>query len=408
MNLVQIIRNRGVGLWKPIKAQSCILDLEHRSFQLSETIEFNQESHTASITSVAVDSDVEQYVLAGLGDGTLTIHLIKGEVKKDGFGYKSKVEWRAGKTHAGRHKHGIGTVSWFTDNGIFLTSGRDGKLKVWDTNAGSVVEEFNMEESIHHHSLASPDLGPLIGVASANRNVVLVDMGTGAACHTLRGHKGEVNGLAWSPSNFRILATASSDRKIMLWDVRQAKCYLSYFDYNNVRFKRSKDLKFSGESHQGGVHGVHFSPCGRYLYSIGSDKRIRKWDAVTMKNLKTKFPQIETKQSGNTPIQSIEGGNLDLIFVPEENLINLLDSSTGKSVRSLAGHFSKVYTLSYSKRNSVLYSGGRDRFILEWDSSLMISAARAAKVVDEVESDCKNTKLKQFTVDTWSSSEDET
>ena len=38
--------------------------------------------------------------------------------------------------------------------------------------------------------------------------------------------------------------------KIMLWDVRQAKSYLSYFDYNNVRFKRSKDLKFSGESHQ--------------------------------------------------------------------------------------------------------------------------------------------------------------
>ena len=33
--------------------------------------------------------------------------------------------------------------SWFTDNGIFLSSGRDGKLKVWDTNAGSVVEEFN-------------------------------------------------------------------------------------------------------------------------------------------------------------------------------------------------------------------------------------------------------------------------
>ena len=53
-------------------------------------------------------------------------------------------------------------------------------------------------------------------------------------------------------------------------------------------------------------------------------------------------------------------------------------------MRSLAGHFSKVYTMSYSKRNSVLYSGGRDRFILEWDSSLMISAARAAKVNNEI------------------------
>ena len=55
-----------------------------------------------------------------------------------------------------------------------------------------------MEEGIHHHSLSSPDLGALIGVASANRNVVLVDMGTGAACHTLRGHKGKYLVTNWS------------------------------------------------------------------------------------------------------------------------------------------------------------------------------------------------------------------
>ena len=32
--------------------------------------------------------------------------------------------------------------SWFNDNGMFLSSGRDGKLKVWDSNQGVVVEEF--------------------------------------------------------------------------------------------------------------------------------------------------------------------------------------------------------------------------------------------------------------------------
>ncbi len=62
----------------------------------------------------------------------------------------------------------------------------------------------------------------------------------------------------------------------MLWDVRQSKSYLCTLDYNNVRYKRTKDLKLSGESHQGGIHGLEFSRCGRYLYSCGSDKRIRK------------------------------------------------------------------------------------------------------------------------------------
>jgi hypothetical protein len=32
--------------------------------------------------------------------------------------------------------------SWYTDNGLFLTSGRDGKLKVWDPNAQLPIEEF--------------------------------------------------------------------------------------------------------------------------------------------------------------------------------------------------------------------------------------------------------------------------
>ncbi len=33
-------------------------------------------------------------------------------------------------------------TSWYTDNGLFLTSGRDGKLKVWDPNAQLPIEEF--------------------------------------------------------------------------------------------------------------------------------------------------------------------------------------------------------------------------------------------------------------------------
>jgi hypothetical protein len=32
--------------------------------------------------------------------------------------------------------------SWYTDNGLFLTSGRDGKLKVWDPNTQLPIEEF--------------------------------------------------------------------------------------------------------------------------------------------------------------------------------------------------------------------------------------------------------------------------
>jgi len=406
---MKILRSRQSGEWRPYKVEASILDAQYRGFQLSQTVEFNQDSHTASVTSIALDSDVEQYLLAGLGDGTIIIHKINGQ-KKGGnlYGYQSKIEWRAGKTHPGRHKHGIKTVSWFTDNGIFLSSGRDGKLKVWDTNAGSVVEEFNIEEGINDHKLADPAFGPLIATASKSRNVVLADMNTGAACHTLRGHTGEVFALAWHPGESTVLASGSSDHKIMLWDVRQSKSYLCTLDYNNVRYKRTKDLKLSGESHQGGIHGLEFSSCGRFLYSCGSDKRIRKWDTITKKNLKVKFPEINTKHDGHTEMKNICGGQADLLFVPEQHNISIFDAITGASLPGLVGHYSTVYSVSFSSRDTVLYSGGRDRFILQWDPPLRISAAQASKyVADEKKNKRNDGEIKQYTVDTWSSDEEE-
>jgi len=407
MNLLKVLRNRQSGQWSPYKAETSILDAQYSGFQLSQTVEFDQDNHTASVTSVAIDSDAEQYLLAGLGDGTLCIHRIRAKLKESGYGYQSKVDWRAGKTHPGKHKHGVKTVSWFTDNGIFLSSGRDGKLKVWDTNAGSVVEEFKFEEGINHHSLADPAVGPLVAVASKSRNVVLADMHSGAACHTLRGHTGEVFTLAWHPGESRILATGSRDHKIMLWDVRQSKSYLCTLDYNNVRFKRSKDLKLSGESHQGGIHGLEFSSCGRYLYSCGGDRRIRKWDVLTKKNMKTKFPELSTKHDGHTDMKNITGGQVDLLFVPELHNISVFHTTTGALLSGLVGHYSTVYTLAYSARDTVLYSGGRDRFILGWDPPIQISAAEASKYVDVDAKGKSNKQLKQYTVDTWSSDEDQ-
>ncbi len=56
----------------------------------------------------------------------------------------------------------------------------------------------------------------------------------------------------------------------------------------------------------------------------------------------------------------------------------------GASLPGLVGHYSTVYSVSFSSRDTVLYSGGRDRFILQWDPPLRISAAQASKVSREM------------------------
>ena len=46
--------------------------------------------------------------------------------------------------------------------------------------------------------------------------------------------------------------------------------------YLYLRYKSRKDIQLAGSSHQGAVQGLVFTACGRYLLSLGADRRIRK------------------------------------------------------------------------------------------------------------------------------------
>jgi hypothetical protein len=75
----------------------------------------------------------------------------------------------------------------------------------------------------------------------------------------------------------------------------------------------------------------------------------------------------------------------------------------GSRVGELAGHHSRVTSLCCNSAALCLYSGGQDRFILQWD-------ARPTAGREEDDTDAEEKRANQinpYTVDTWSSSDDE-
>jgi WD40 repeat protein len=76
---------------------------------------------------------------------------------------------------------------------------------------------------------------------------------------TLEGHEAPVLGLAFSPDG-RLLASASADRTIRLWDTGA---------WEPVR-------TLSG--HDGPVNKLAFTPDGRTLLSASDDKTARVWN----------------------------------------------------------------------------------------------------------------------------------
>jgi tRNA A-37 threonylcarbamoyl transferase component Bud32 len=207
-------------------------------------------------------------------------------------------------------------------------------------------------------------------------------------CHldlrTLRGHRGPVWSVAFSPGGKQRLASAGSDQTIKLRDAGTGQEALTL------------------RGHSGEVTSVAFSPDGQRLASASDDKTVKLWDATTGQ-------EVLTLRGHARPVTSVafSPDGKRLASASEDQTVKLWDATTGQEARTLRGHSSMVESVAFSPDGKRLASASYDKTVKLWDAATgqeALTLRGHSGLVESVAFSTDGTRLASASLDETSSS----
>lgn len=163
----------------------------------------------------------------------------------------------------------------FTKDGSLqlLSASRDGTLKLWDLhNEGNMYSTFKSPPTMFYGCRFSPNGLFIAAVGSCKLVYLWANSKLKALPYRLEGHSNEVISCDFSPDS-ALLATASYDTKIIIWDTyRQLKLR------SLGHLHPSPRLIFAGGANDHYIRSLSFSNDGLTLGSVCDDGFVRFWN----------------------------------------------------------------------------------------------------------------------------------
>ncbi|KAM8887310.1 DNA excision repair protein ERCC-8 isoform 1-T1 [Spinachia spinachia] len=360
--------------------------------------------HGNGINTLDIEVVEGRYMLSGGADGVIVIYDLENYSGK--LHYTCKSVCTVGRSNPYVHKFSVETVQWYPyDTGMFVSSSFDKTMKVWDTETLKPAEVFEFEGNVYSHHLSPiARKHSLIAVGTKDPKIHLCDLKSGSRIQVLQGHRAEILSVRWSPRYEHILATASADSKVKVWDVRRASgCLFSLDQHNGDKSKAASETV--NTAHNGRVNGLCFTGDGLYLLTTGTDDRMRLWNSATGENTLVNYGKVSNGNRKKLQFTVSHGCAPEFVFVPCESSVAVYAVHTGELVSTLRGHYNNVDCCELHPDYQELYSGGKDCNILAW-----IPVLRAPDVEDVSKSANQAagalSSVNPAFQDTWSSDED--
>lgn len=407
--MLKFLNFREKGLHDPLTLKRAETTRRATNLELSQHKDI-QRIHSGTVNSLDIDLIENRYLLSGGADGYIAIHDLynsTGAVK-----HTCESVAHVGLSNRHRHKFSVECVLWYPlDTGIFISSGTDKLLKVWDTNRLKPADEYEFSGIVFCH-----DMSPvatkhcLIAVGSNSSTLKLVDLKSGSSTHMLKGHRQSVMAVKWAPHNEFQLASGSLDNRVFLWDIRNAKGSLLVFDQYNGKPPNKPKANYTVTSHNGPVNGLEFTADGLHLVSLGTDQRVNKWNTSTGKNTMTDYTKVHNSGKRHVQFAISNGSTSDLIYMPHRSEIDVWDINTGEEIDRLRGHYSLVNGCIFRPDYQELYSAGSDRNILVWEPEMNMKSREVVKTREKTQESQREVTVSEQrtapTADSWSSDEE--
>uniref|UniRef100_A0A8C1WK75 Transducin beta like 1 X-linked n=1 Tax=Cyprinus carpio TaxID=7962 RepID=A0A8C1WK75_CYPCA len=211
----------------------------------------------------------------------------------------------------GQHKGPIFALKWNKKGNSILSAGVDKTTIIWDAQTGEAKQQFPF------HSAPALDVdwqnNSTFASCSTDMCIHVCRLGSERPLKTFQGHTNEVNAIKWDPSGM-LLASCSDDMTLKIWSMKQDTCVHNLEAHNKEIYTIKWSPTGTGSSnpnanmllasasfdstvrlwdvdrgvcihtltkHQEPVYSVAFSPDGKFLASGSFDKCVHIWDTLS-------------------------------------------------------------------------------------------------------------------------------
>ncbi|AFY34643.1 NB-ARC domain-containing protein [Calothrix sp. PCC 7507] len=266
--------------------------------------------------------------------------------------------WQTGQSQQIAQSHiqpsyGSKSLAISSDGQRLATCSHDGTIQLWQlenlllNSPNSCLKSLKIFPA-HNSEINAPAFAPnnsILASASSDHTIKLWDSNTGKCLQTLEGHRDWVWTLAFAPDG-RILASAGVDSRIIFWDMETGTALHIW------------------EAHISQIWCIAFSPNGKYLASGGNDETVKIWDvhkAECLHILKVSINMLWC--IAFSPDSQL------LATSSSDGTIKIWDVNTGECLRNLQEKSFWVTSVDFSADGKNLVSGSHDETIKVWDVS---------------------------------------